>query len=47
VCSSDLVGVSIPLARRGSGGELTAGAIPYHTWANRVVGAMRVWIPRA
>ena len=25
---------------------MTLAAVPYHAWGNRVVGAMRVWIPR-
>jgi hypothetical protein len=25
---------------------LSAGAVPYFTWANRGAEAMRVWIPR-
>ena len=37
------VGSAPPPPRRGV--ELTA--IPYHAWANRTPGAMRVWIPRA
>jgi DUF1680 family protein len=49
-----VVGVTLPVIRReaadpdqdavGSAG-LTAGAIPYFTWANRKVEGMRVWIP--
>jgi hypothetical protein len=42
-----VVGVTIPVVRRDRATEpLTAGAIPYFTWANRQVEAMRVWIPR-
>jgi uncharacterized protein len=29
------------------GSPVTVGAIPYYTWANRSVDAMRVWVPRA
>lgn len=28
-------------------GEITAHLIPYHRWANREAGAMRVWLPTA
>jgi uncharacterized protein len=42
-----VVGVDVPLRRRdGSDGALTVAAIPYHTWANRRVAGMRVWLPR-
>lgn len=29
------------------GTEFTATFVPYHLWAHRGVGAMRVWVPRA
>jgi uncharacterized protein len=29
------------------GASIPIGAVPYYTWANRSVDAMRVWIPRA
>jgi DUF1680 family protein len=45
-----VVGVRIPVGREQTAGtgsaDLSAGAIPYFAWANRRVGAMRVWIPR-
>ena len=45
-----VVGVTVPVARRAPAGPgaagLSAGAIPYHAWANRGAGAMRVWVPR-
>jgi hypothetical protein len=28
------------------GDEVEITAIPYYAWANREVGAMRVWLPR-
>ncbi|MFC4243959.1 glycoside hydrolase family 127 protein [Gryllotalpicola reticulitermitis] len=37
--------LSVPV--RGSGGDLSATAIPYFAWANRGVAPMRVWIPTA
>ena len=33
--------------RVGEGGRLTVTAVPYFAWANRGVGPMRVWLPRA
>jgi len=42
-----VVGVDLPVADRTSPrAGLVAKAIPYFAWANRAVGAMRVWIPR-
>ena len=35
-----------PDGAREDGGPVIVGAIPYFAWANRGVGAMRVWIPR-
>jgi hypothetical protein len=29
------------------GPRVMVGATPYYAWANRGIGAMRVWIPRA
>ncbi|WP_327000460.1 glycoside hydrolase family 127 protein [Dactylosporangium sp. NBC_01737] len=40
-----MVGITVPVTRHGRTDDLTAGAIPYYAWANRAVGAMRVWIP--
>jgi len=34
-------------AAAGSSAEITFTAIPYHAWANRGPGAMRVWLPLA
>ena len=31
----------------GVGGEVDVVAVPYYAWANREIGAMRVWLPRA
>ena len=46
----DVVGITVPVVRRGAAGDdgagLTAGAIPYFAWANRGPAAMRVWVPR-
>jgi DUF1680 family protein len=41
-----------PYAEAGDGGvsvgeEVEVVAIPYYAWANREIGAMRVWLPRA
>jgi DUF1680 family protein len=45
-----VVGISVPVVQRDAAGsaaeDLTAGAVPYYAWANRRVGAMRVWLPR-
>jgi uncharacterized protein len=38
-----VVGITVPVVGRQPG--LSAGAIPYFSWANRGAGAMRVWIP--
>jgi DUF1680 family protein len=41
------VGITVPVRSRTNGtAALTAGAVPYFSWANRQVGAMRVWLPR-
>ncbi len=40
----DTVGLSVA-ASTADGRPLDLPAIPYHLWANRVVGGMRVWIP--
>ena len=34
-----------PFAMPGAAGKTALRAIPYHVWANRGAGAMRVWIP--
>ena len=34
-----------PFALPGAAGKTALRAIPYHVWANRGAGAMRVWIP--
>jgi DUF1680 family protein len=41
--------VEAPGRVAGSAGAeaVTLRAIPYYAWANRDIGAMRVWIPRA
>jgi DUF1680 family protein len=41
-----VIGVDVPLRHRDGSGALRVGAIPYYMWANRRVGAMRVWLPR-
>jgi DUF1680 family protein len=41
-----VVGLTFP-AVGVDGRPIEAAAIPYHAWANRSPGAMRVWIPRA
>jgi hypothetical protein len=51
VAEPDLLGgitvVEAP-GRTSAGGEpVTLRAVPYFTWANRDLGAMRVWIPQA
>ncbi|WP_367048795.1 hypothetical protein [Streptomyces sp. Je 1-332] len=33
--------------RRSDGAPIPLTAVPYHAWANREDGAMRVWIPRS
>jgi DUF1680 family protein len=47
--AESVVGLQIPVtdSSRNNRPEdsLVAGAIPYYTWANRKVDAMRVWIP--
>src|SRR4029079_19548793 len=40
-----IVGLTVDATAAGTPIELAA--IPYFAWANRGVGAMRVWIPRA
>jgi hypothetical protein len=40
----EVVGVDVPA--EAAGGRLTLRAIPYHAWANRGDGGMRVWLPR-
>jgi DUF1680 family protein len=40
----DVVGVDVPVEAAGE--RLTLPAIPYHAWANRGDGGMRVWLPR-
>jgi DUF1680 family protein len=39
------VGLEVPAVGPG-GSSVVVGAIPYFSWANRSVQAMRVWIPR-
>ena len=41
----EVVGVAVPVAGSASG-DGTVPAVPYHAWANRGVGGMRVWLPR-
>ena len=36
-----------PSAKDDTGDEVDVVAVPYYAWANREVGAMRVWLPRA
>ncbi len=52
--ADDVVGIAVPAVQRGPGGGSTPAdswtsvevdAVPYFTWANRAVGAMRIWIP--
>jgi DUF1680 family protein len=47
----DLLGgiavVEAPGRTSASGEPVTLRAVPYFTWANRELGAMRVWIPQA
>ena len=40
-----MVGLAAPVTT--AGGPVDVTAIPYLAWANRGVGAMRVWIPEA
>ena len=37
----------VPDAKDATGDEVDVVAIPYYAWANREIGAMRVWLPRA
>ena len=37
----------VPEAGDSTGDEVDVVAIPYYAWANREIGAMRVWLPRA
>jgi DUF1680 family protein len=39
------VGLKVPARRRADDDRLEVGAIPYFSWANRSVEAMRVWLP--
>ena len=39
--------VNAPGRAAAGGAPVTLRAIPYFTWANRDIGAMRVWIPHA
>ncbi len=41
-----IVGLVVPGSQRGAG-PVEVGAVPYLAWANRTVGAMRIWIPQA
>jgi DUF1680 family protein len=48
--SSTAIGVTTAASAHSDAGDDTAielAAVPYFTWANRTVEAMRVWIPRA
>jgi DUF1680 family protein len=36
-----------PSAKDDTGDEVDVIAVPYYAWANREIGAMRVWLPRA
>jgi DUF1680 family protein len=36
-----------PEAGDATGDEVEVVAVPYYAWANREIGAMRVWLPRA
>ncbi|MGY4766934.1 glycoside hydrolase family 127 protein [Kribbella sp. CWNU-51] len=36
-----------PAAKDDTGDEVDVVAVPYYAWANREIGAMRVWLPRA
>ncbi|WP_418896317.1 hypothetical protein [Streptomyces cupreus] len=38
--------VSAAGRRRGAEGVVRLTAVPYHAWANRRQGPMRVWVPR-
>jgi DUF1680 family protein len=37
----------LPEAGDSTGDEVEVVAVPYYAWANREIGAMRVWLPRA
>ncbi|WP_407696888.1 hypothetical protein [Streptomyces dysideae] len=39
--------VSADGLRRGDGDAVRLTSVPYHAWANRREGPMRVWIPEA
>ena len=51
--ADDVIGIAIPAVQRieraGPAGDawtsVEIDAVPYFTWANRAVGAMRIWIP--
>ena len=48
--SATAIGLRATAAVRSEGvpaGEIDLAAVPYFTWANRSVEAMRVWIPRS
>jgi hypothetical protein len=36
-----------PPATESTGAEVQVTAVPYYAWANREIGAMRVWVPTA
>jgi DUF1680 family protein len=42
----EVIGLAVPASQRGAG-PVEVGAVPYLAWANRTVGAMRIWIPQA
>ena len=42
----EVIGLVVPASQRGAG-PVEVGAVPYLAWANRTVGAMRIWIPQA
>jgi hypothetical protein len=39
------IGLTVTATRRRDATAIEVGAVPYFTWANRSVDAMRVWIP--
>jgi DUF1680 family protein len=48
--SATAIGLTAPAvahSETGSDSPIELAAIPYFTWANRTVEAMRVWIPRS
>lgn len=41
-----LDGVTVLRTRGRTDTEVEVVAVPYYAWANREIGAMRVWLPR-